>query len=379
MKKSTRMKFMVVGLTMLLVCFVFTSISLGQQVSTTGSRLVVFADDWTLGNFFSFSSNQGVLFAENVFSWLTEYASPEVKNKILIDEAYADQDVSGQNLTGLISTLTGLGFSVDIIHPSEWTPSLLAGYGAVLLERGQPFTNDDSTIVKSYILNGGGAIIVGGGLPENLTNHNNIINPFGLQVNTWTSITQLPGGPNGEYILTSFVPHSITDGISSLWTMNPTPIVLALDELEFNQAPMILCTQQPDDPDKWPQDVNWLAVWERIGVTIDIKPGSDPNCFKINGQGVIPVAILGSANFDVYNIDPDTLIFGGLTVRVRGNKGPLCHIEDTNNDSFLDLVCQFEDDATAWIAGDSTATLTGNLLDGSAIEGTDSICIVPPE
>ena len=32
-------------------------------------------------------------------------------------------------------------------------------------------------------------------------------------------------------------------------------------------------------------------------VEIDIKPGSDPNCFNNNGHGVIPVAILSSNNF----------------------------------------------------------------------------------
>ncbi|NVL92357.1 MAG: hypothetical protein HWN71_04885 [Desulfobacterales bacterium] len=111
----------------------------------------------------------------------------------------------------------------------------------------------------------------------------------------------------------------------------------------------------------------------------NLKPGSVPNCFHIDGHGVIPVAILGSDDLDVYDIDPDSLLFGGLAVRVRGNKGPLCHFEDTNSDSFLDLVCQFEDDASNWVEGDSTATLTGNLFDGSAIEGTDSICVVPPE
>jgi hypothetical protein len=41
------------------------------------------------------------------------------------------------------------------------------------------------------------------------------------------------------------------------------------------------------------------------------------------------------------------------------------------------MVCHFEDDPVNWTAGDSTATLTGSLLDGTAIEGTDSICIVP--
>lgn len=110
---------------------------------------------------------------------------------------------------------------------------------------------------------------------------------------------------------------------------------------------------------------------------IDIKPESDPNCFNINGHGVIPVAILGNTYIDVSNIDVDTVLFGGLEVRVRGNKGPLCSIEDVNGDEMDDMVCQFEDDPGMWAAGTGTATLTGELLDGTPIEGTDSICVVP--
>ncbi len=121
-------------------------------------------------------------------------------------------------------------------------------------------------------------------------------------------------------------------------------------------------------------------------VQIDIKPGSYPNCFNINGHGVIPVAILGRTDFDVTTIDTDTLIFAGLVVRVRGNKGPLCHAEDVSGDftnpegapdGVLDLVCQFEDDASMWDPGDGEAGLTGKLLDGTPIEGIDSICVRP--
>ena len=114
-----------------------------------------------------------------------------------------------------------------------------------------------------------------------------------------------------------------------------------------------------------------------LTVDIDIKPGSDPNCFNINGHGVIPVAILGSGDFDVSQIDLASLSFGGLAVRVRGNKGPLCSLEYSNNDDYLDLVCHFEDDATSWSAGNGEATVTGNLQDGRSFEGTDSICISP--
>lgn len=112
-------------------------------------------------------------------------------------------------------------------------------------------------------------------------------------------------------------------------------------------------------------------------IAIDVKPGSDPNCFNINGQGVIPVAILGSAILDVTDIDQYSLSFSGLEVRVKGNKGPLCGLEDANGDEFLDLVCLFEDDASSWNASSGTATLTAELLDGTLISGTDSICVVP--
>lgn len=112
-------------------------------------------------------------------------------------------------------------------------------------------------------------------------------------------------------------------------------------------------------------------------VQIDIKPGSLPNCFNLNGNGVIPVAILGSADFDVTDINTGSLSFAGLRVRVRANNDPSCAIEYSNNDQFLDMICHFEDDPANWKGGNDTAEVTGNLIDGTFFRGTDSICIVP--
>jgi hypothetical protein len=129
----------------------------------------------------------------------------------------------------------------------------------------------------------------------------------------------------------------------------------------------------PNDP-----VIGYFVEYEPvISIDIDIKPGSDPNCFNINGHGVIPVAILGSAEFDVTQINPLTLLFAGLEMRMRGNKGPLYHYEDVNGDGHLDMVCQFEDDPTFWTPGDGEADITGQLDDGTEFKGTDSICIVP--
>ena len=123
-----------------------------------------------------------------------------------------------------------------------------------------------------------------------------------------------------------------------------------------------------------------------IPVAIDIKPGGYPNCINISNTGVIPVAILGSADFDVRDIDVSTLQFAGLTVRVKPNGSLQCSVEDVSGDftslegapdGFEDLVCQFLDDESNWTPGDSMATLTGSLYDGTLIEGEDEICIVP--
>ncbi len=122
-------------------------------------------------------------------------------------------------------------------------------------------------------------------------------------------------------------------------------------------------------------------------INIDIKPGSYTNCMNINGHGIIPVAILGGEDFDVNNINIESLLLNGSAVQVRGNKEKtMCHFEDVSGnftspegapDGLTDLVCQFEDDPLQWVEGQAEAKVTGKLLDGTLIEGTDSICIVP--
>jgi hypothetical protein len=142
-----------------------------------------------------------------------------------------------------------------------------------------------------------------------------------------------------------------------------------------------------DNPTAAGDPYNFIIVGPLVEtIQIDIKPSSFPNCLNINGHGVIPVAILGSEDLDVTSIDTSTLRFAGLEVRVRGNKGPLCHIEDVSGDftypegapdGYLDLVCQFEDDPDAWESGDGEGILNGELFDETPIEGSDSICIKP--
>ncbi len=114
-----------------------------------------------------------------------------------------------------------------------------------------------------------------------------------------------------------------------------------------------------------------------MGIAIDIKPGSYPNCLNINGNGVVPVAINGSQDFNVLEVDPLTLRLAGLEVKVKTIGKPQCGYEDWNSDGYGDLVCHFADDPDVWAPGDGEATLTGNLMDGTPFAGSDTICVVP--
>jgi hypothetical protein len=114
-------------------------------------------------------------------------------------------------------------------------------------------------------------------------------------------------------------------------------------------------------------------------VTIDIKPGSDPNSINLCSNGAVPIAILGSSTFDVHDVNTVTLRFAGAGVKVVGEEDPheLCSYEDVNGDFIDDLVCHYVTVDIAGIGGESTsATVNGALLDGTPIVGTDTINFV---
>ncbi len=145
-----------------------------------------------------------------------------------------------------------------------------------------------------------------------------------------------------------------------------------------------------------------FAITSLACVPIDIKPESCPNPLNVKKKGVLPVAILGTADFDVTEVDPDTVRLG-----LEGEEGvpplrwaledvatpddePFDYKENCMDcttdgpDGYLDLTLKF--DAQEVVAalgpvedGDCLVLmLTGNLLDGGAsIEfGVDVISII---
>lgn len=71
-------------------------------------------------------------------------------------------------------------------------------------------------------------------------------------------------------------------------------------------------------------------------ITIDIKPGSDPNSINLRSKGVVPVALLSTAEFDATTIlesGGDVYFAGAIAIRLN--------IEDVDGDGIDDVICHF--------------------------------------
>lgn|GEM_PF-6080457 len=115
-----------------------------------------------------------------------------------------------------------------------------------------------------------------------------------------------------------------------------------------------------------------------IQVDIDIRPYSEQNCICLNGRGLIPVAIFGSAELNVRRINTSTLTLAGMSVATWGRRRiPRCSLMDINRDGILDLYCMFNNQPANWSPVGSTATLRGRLWNGTTrIEGSDQFCLI---
>ena len=103
--------------------------------------------------------------------------------------------------------------------------------------------------------------------------------------------------------------------------------------------------------------------------TLDLA-GENPINPKSNG--VIPVAILSTNSFDASTIDQASLRFGPGQALAEGNG----HLEDVNGDGQLDLVLHFRTQDSGIQCGDTSVSITGQTLNGTPIQGSDSITTV---
>ena len=118
----------------------------------------------------------------------------------------------------------------------------------------------------------------------------------------------------------------------------------------------------------------------KITVGIDIKPNSDPNSINPRSMGLVPVAILGSADFDVTDVDVTTLAFGpDGAAPAHDLSDPVTyadHLQDVNSDGFVDLVSHYRQKETGLEAGDTEACITAETDGAVLVEGCDAVRIL---
>jgi hypothetical protein len=132
-------------------------------------------------------------------------------------------------------------------------------------------------------------------------------------------------------------------------------------------------------------------VQELSTLLLDIKPQSCPNPMNTKSKGVLPVAILGTGDFDVTDIDVESISLEGVApIRssVEDVSTPVfdpqddCECNEDGGDGFDDLTLKFDTQAIVQALGDISdgdvveLTLTGALLDGTPIERTDCIVVL---
>jgi len=132
-----------------------------------------------------------------------------------------------------------------------------------------------------------------------------------------------------------------------------------------------------------------------IPVPVDIKPTSCPNPLNVTSKGVLPVAILGTADLDVTTIDPATVRLEGVAPLRWSYEDVATPYEpflgkpldpyacnEYGPDGYLDLVFHFDTQAVAAALGPVSdgdvlmLMLTGNFFDGRAIAGEDVVKII---
>ena len=164
---------------------------------------MVSADDWPICD--SYWDTSASIFTLNTFGWLTEFSTGK---RILGSPIVETDPLHTKN--HMVDTLQTNGYTVNIIDTSSWTQALLEYYDVVFIEVG-PI---DDTLLIDYVNGGVGVFLIGGHFGSELL-FNEFLLHFGM---SWHEVVDL------RVTLTSFEPHPVTTGVSSLEIGGPTPV-----------------------------------------------------------------------------------------------------------------------------------------------------------
>ena len=104
-------------------------------------------------------------------------------------------------------------------------------------------------------------------------------------------------------------------------------------------------------------------------IETDIIPSSVNVALNQNTGGLISVAIFGSAHLDVNHIKIDSLLLESPVLKEKAKSNRPATIDHLNDDSYPDLMVEFEANKSPLNGNFNNAILKGRLSDGTIIKG----------
>ncbi|MHC4238393.1 MAG: T9SS type A sorting domain-containing protein [Planctomycetota bacterium] len=345
-------------------------------------------------------------------------------------------------VSGFTDFLVSEGWEVVVFEEGPITTQALTGFD-ILMSAYRLYEFDDAEVsaVESYIKLGGGLWVLH---DHNMrpTAVNSLSSRFGVTFNR-DVIGDLTDR-RGLYIWPNIhvlEEHAIMDGVSSfgyyagssLNVTAPAVVIASGDDdsysTEYTSFPPVMAItticrgravfigdRTPLHPNYYGEKldeeeqlllmniVNWLSAagYEPVLAQVDVKPGSCPNPLNVSvfekshkhphspNRGVLPIAVLGSSEFDVHNVDVSSLCLSGAAplrydfedVGTPTSTMNECDCASEGPDGFVDLTLKFQKSEIVAALGAVSVgdflplTLTGKLVDGEPFEGTDCVTIV---
>ena len=112
------------------------------------------------------------------------------------------------------------------------------------------------------------------------------------------------------------------------------------------------------------------AAQTPLKVTIDVKPGDEKVTIEPGREGMLPIVILTTPQFDAATADPETILVGP-----QGKEASVFRsmLEDIDRDGDIDrmLLVRVRDMQVA--CGNKIIRITGKTTDGRAFEGSEAV------
>lgn len=360
-------------------------IGLGEGINQGAVRSWVSRPEETHAFFTTDSGSLQQIF-DNIGTVITKPAATHTVVKLALHESFSASGATASK--GSVSASPGLiTWSIDELMSETVTLTYVATHdnlkpgGALPLHASTSYADAEGNVVvfanPTVNVHGCAAVLaltpkVGSHLVgETHTVFARVLDDFGDPVPGVAVDISVAGGP------------SIVDGEPSA----PTPAVGAGITDANGQVPFSYTNGQASTDTitaKAPVQPNVSRVlvdtaehtWRPLPASIDIKPHSDPSSYGGNSKGNIPVALIGTAAFDVTQVDDATVRFGDAPSTLGDALAKRGAIEDYNSDGLSDKVYHFYFPDTHLDPADVEGCLSGEIK-GLDFMGCSDVNIVP--